>query len=325
MIVILSNRSLMLFNTLSASSSLDVLRYVDIDHFRESERYACAESIPLKAGHFAVLRASLALPSCSLSLVRTFPRIINGYDLSGRLVIVVPMNDVSSTRVNGKEIGQSLVLLKGSVNCTVYEPEGRLVAILSTRPEALHDNWLGFDHGYVLLRLPDVKLAGLQMLIRGILDTAAHQPEAISAKGLLEAMQATLFSCFEEAMCVGQVDRRGARSRYKEIVDRVDGAMNSHRVTEVNYAALADEIGISVRTMNTAVHAVCGSSPHRYAQLKRLWAIRRQLRNAAPGLTVKASALAHGFWHMGDFSRLYRDTLGELPSQTLANARHLLA
>ncbi|TPQ32811.1 AraC family transcriptional regulator [Bradyrhizobium guangdongense] len=315
----------MLFKTLSPSSALDVLQYADIDHFRESERYACAESIPLKAGRFAVLRASLALQSCSLSLVRTFPRIINGYDLSGRLVIVVPMNEISSARINGMDVGQSLIVLKGNVDCTVYEPEGRLVAILSIRPEALHARWLGFEQGHVLLRLPDHKLAGLQALIRGILETAAHQSEAMRTEGLLETMQATLFSCFDDAMCVGRADRAGARSRYKDIVDRIDDATNTNRVSDVNCDALADELGISVRTMHTAVHAVCGSSPHRYSQLRRLWAVRRQLRQGAPGLTVKASALAHGFWHMGDFSRFYRDTLGELPSQTLAGARRLLA
>ena len=127
----------MLFDNLHASTALELVRYADIDQFRESERYACAESIPLRAGHFAVLRANLALPSCSLSLVRTFPRIIKGYDLSGRLVIVVPMDEVISTRVNGRDIGRSLVILKANANCTVYEPEGRLVAILSIRPQGL--------------------------------------------------------------------------------------------------------------------------------------------------------------------------------------------
>ena len=99
--------SLMLFRNLCASPALDLHRYASIDHFRESERYAQAESIPLTARDFSVMRASLALPSCRLSLVRTFPRIINGYELSGRLIVVIPMDEVSSTRVNGRAIGQS--------------------------------------------------------------------------------------------------------------------------------------------------------------------------------------------------------------------------
>src|SRR5215467_11591257 len=102
----------MLFRDLRGSPTLDLQRYLDIDHFRESERYAHAESIPLKAQEFSVARASLSLPSCRLSLVRTFPRIINGYELSGRLIVVIPMNEVSSTRVNGRPIGQSLILLR---------------------------------------------------------------------------------------------------------------------------------------------------------------------------------------------------------------------
>jgi len=95
----------MLFKSLHASTSLELVRYTDIDQFRESERYANAESIPLRAGQFAALRANVVLPSCSLSLVRTFPRIIRGYDFSGRLIIVVPMDEVTSTRMNGEDIG----------------------------------------------------------------------------------------------------------------------------------------------------------------------------------------------------------------------------
>jgi AraC family ethanolamine operon transcriptional activator len=36
---------------------------------------------------------------------------------------------------------------------------------------------------------------------------------------------------------------------------------------------------------------------------------------------VKAVALANGFWHMGEFSKLYKATFGEMPSGTLAQAR----
>lgn len=314
----------MLFRNLHSSTSLELVRYADIDQFRESERYASAESVPLRSGHFSVLRASVALPSCSLSLVRTFPRIIKGYDLSGRLVIVVPMDHVISTRVNGRDIGRSLVILKGNANCTVYEPEGRLVAILSIRRDALAENWLTLDDGHGLLRLPEIALAQLQMHIRSVLETAAEHPLAIRTDGTPETIERALFSSFDEAMCAGQFERDQARTRYKTIVDHIERLVSVNQTTDIYCDTLAQEIGISTRTMHSAVNAVCGTSPLRYSQLRRLWAVRRQLRNGAPGLTVKASACAHGFWHMGDFSKLYRDTIGELPSQTLANARRLL-
>jgi AraC-like DNA-binding protein len=47
-------------------------------------------------------------------------------------------------------------------------------------------------------------------------------------------------------------------------------------------------------------------------------ALLRQER--ASQLLVKSVALAHGFWHLGQFSRDYRDHFGEAPSKTLAGA-----
>ncbi|MCK1313361.1 helix-turn-helix domain-containing protein, partial [Bradyrhizobium sp. 23] len=37
--------------------------------------------------------------------------------------------------------------------------------------------------------------------------------------------------------------------------------------------------------------------------------------------SVKAVALAFGFWHLSDFSRSYCDQFGETPSQTLESGR----
>ena len=50
-----------------------------------------------------------------------------------------------------------------------------------------------------------------------------------------------------------------------------------------------------------------------------LGVVRRGLR-AGPD-SVKAVALAFGFWHLSDFSRSYRDQFGETPSQTLERGR----
>jgi AraC family ethanolamine operon transcriptional activator len=47
--------------------------------------------------------------------------------------------------------------------------------------------------------------------------------------------------------------------------------------------------------------------------------VRRRLLAGAE--SVKAIALAFGFWHLGDFSASYRLQFGETPSQTLAKSR----
>ncbi|UCD70375.1 MAG: helix-turn-helix domain-containing protein [Betaproteobacteria bacterium] len=40
-------------------------------------------------------------------------------------------------------------------------------------------------------------------------------------------------------------------------------------------------------------------------------------------MRVREAAAKWGFWHMGEFSRVYRRLYGESPSQTLARAKQL--
>ena len=318
----------MLLKNSSASSALSLDEYADIDRFRDSERYVRAESIPLSADRFSAARASLELPSCTLSLVGTFPRIINGYDTGDRLILVVPMDGISSARINGQPMGQCLLLLKGSVNCTVLEPEGRLVAILLARPEALNCDWIGFENGYLLFRPSPSQLARLQTILRSMLELTSDAAEAISATDMQVAKQTSLLEALNAAINRNNTHNAADRKsldRYKAIVDRIDDLLRSDPTARPNCDWLADQTGASARTLQTAVRSICDLSTQSYVRLRRLWLVRRQLRTGAPALTVKAAALAHGFVHMGEFSETYRKTFGELPSETLANNRSSLA
>jgi len=312
----------MLFKALSPSTTLNLEAYVDVEHFRESERYVQAQSIPLATAPLSVLRASLSLPSATLSLVRTFPRIINGYDLSGQLVVVVPMDEVSSVRLNGRAVGHSVILIKGRANCTVLEPETRLVAVLSAHPDALGRPWGELAAGYLLLGLTPDSLSQVQTLIRTMLTFVAGQSEAVKITQL-RTLQETLFSALDDAFCRGTVEgpEPNAVTRYKQIVDHMDHEVLKHLTSSRTCEELASELSISVRTLQNAAQSVCGSGIHHYRRLRRLWLVRQQLRTGAAGLTIKSSALAHGFSHMGEFSRIYRAVFGEVPSRTLSESQ----
>src|SRR5579872_2774707 len=183
----------MLLRKSGASGALSLDEYADIDRFRDSERYVRAESIPLSADRFSAARASLKLPPYTWSLVRTFPRIINGYDTGNRLIIVVPMDGISSARINGEPIGQCLLLLKGSMNCTVLEPEARQVAILSAPPGTLNCGWIAFENGYLLFRPSPSQLVSLQAAIKSTLELASDGAGTISASHMQAAPGAPLF------------------------------------------------------------------------------------------------------------------------------------
>ncbi|WP_441238306.1 helix-turn-helix domain-containing protein [Bradyrhizobium sp. 930_D9_N1_4] len=313
---IATDRSLS-FHDLKASSALDLQSY-DVDHFGESERYAGASSMPLSAGAVAIMRARLSLPTLTLSLVKTFPRIIRGYDLAHAVAVVVPMDHVTATRINGQTIDSSVVILKGASDCLVYEPEGRLMAVAYFTPPA-REPWVRLSDGYHLLSPASDMLVALRGVISTTLETAAYDPDVLDEPDSRAVVEQSLLSTMEAAIRTS-VDGRSLHAKtdsYQRIVAEMERLIRRdlmiwHKTTE-----LAEQTGVSVRTLQSATQAICGMSPHRYSRVLRLWSVRKQLRLGSAGRSVKSCAIAHGFWHLSEFAASYRAAFGELPSETL--------
>lgn len=124
----------------------------------------------------------------------------------------------------------------------------------------------------------------------------------------------------EQSIRPTQFDKLPSRERYTAIVAELDALVRALPPSRPLYSnELAEQIGTSVRTLHSASLFVAGMSLHTYLRLKRLSQVRLQLSTGA--LSVKAAALGNGFWHLGDFSRVYRRAFGELPSQTRARAK----
>ena len=76
---------------------------------------------------------------------------------------------------------------------------------------------------------------------------------------------------------------------------------------------------ISERTLRYAFRHVLGMSPVAYLSRLRLHRVHKSLKEAnRQATTVTTEALQWGFWHVGDFSKAYKECFGELPSDTLA-------
>ncbi|HYI27621.1 MAG TPA: helix-turn-helix domain-containing protein, partial [Bradyrhizobium sp.] len=111
-------------------------------------------------------------------------------------------------------------------------------------------------------------------------------------------------------------------TRQFKVFRDVEAALSSDIGHAFYSGDLAKQVGVSVRTMHDAVKRYRGMSLHRYLRLRRLWLVRKRL--IAGSQSVKACALAYGFWHLGDFSRGYRSQFGETPSETLARSKDRL-
>ena len=84
--------------------------------------------------------------------------------------------------------------------------------------------------------------------------------------------------------------------------------------------AAASELNVSIRSIQLAVEEHFGVSFVRLARLVRLHQVHGAL---VLGLatSVSEAATRHGFWHLGRFSRYYREVFGQPPSQTVRSGR----
>ncbi|MFB2583996.1 AraC family transcriptional regulator [Herbiconiux liukaitaii] len=100
---------------------------------------------------------------------------------------------------------------------------------------------------------------------------------------------------------------------------RATDLIEAHPERAWRVAELADETGVSVRQLQEAFQRERGISPMELLRRTRLERARRELLDSDPArTTVSQIATRWGFFHLGRFSVLYRETFGESPSHSLA-------
>ena len=101
-------------------------------------------------------------------------------------------------------------------------------------------------------------------------------------------------------------------------VRRVLAAIEAEPERAWRLADLARCAGVSPRSLQEAFQRELGSTPLEQLRHTRLARARRDLLAADPGRTsVTEVAARWGFFHLGRFSQVYRETYHELPSRTL--------
>jgi len=313
-----------LLNELVESDFLKISRSPDFDHFRSIEGLGDTRSIPLHCRGFAASFASLRLKSCSVYLQRTFPRILQArYATSGALVYF-PMDDAASFILNGVEgRAPALLLVKGAASCEIVEPQANLIGIVNF-DNVSDRGWPGEVDSARLITTQPARLEALQGTARGALALASHSPDLVAQPHVIESIEESLLQAVDLAMDAAMPSaeaRRSSLSHYLALVRKFDEFLAANPGRTVYSADMARQFGVSVRTLHNAVVAVRGMSMHRYTRLRRLWNVRQQLVRGAAVQSIKALALVNGFWHMGEFTSLYRELFGETPQQTLLAAR----
>jgi AraC family ethanolamine operon transcriptional activator len=313
----------MQISSLHPSSALRTAGFANIDQFRQAFRSVEVQFTPLCRTATAE-QAILFLPGCEVYLLRTFPRVLDAALGKDCTFVGVTMADNFSFRFNGLEKDRPAMSLGyGGAGYKVLEGEGCFTAAMIFTPEIRSRGWPVQEKVF----LPCVITAEAEQRIRHVVFAAfqfasgapADALEAQALLGLKEAILAAIDSALADPPSLFEITRVGTSRRYFDIVQKIERALAERFGAPIYSDALADEIGVSVRTMHNAMLQFRGMSLHRYLRMKRLWSVRRQLLNGAH--KVSACALANGFWHLGEFAQFYVAQFGETPSQTLARAR----
>lgn len=97
--------------------------------------------------------------------------------------------------------------------------------------------------------------------------------------------------------------------------------IRAHADRTFDPASMAYEAGLSIRSLQLLFRREFDCTIVQFVLRQRLANARDRLGRGDPDTTVGAIARACGFHHLGEFSRAYKDAFGELPRQTLHNAR----
>ncbi|KRR25899.1 hypothetical protein CQ14_32980 [Bradyrhizobium lablabi] len=315
----------MQFQKLVPSPALSIVQFSDIDAFRPVEFVADARSVPLSLANFHTARAMVQLPGCQITVLSSFPRIVDVSYRATHGVVIFQIENDYDVAVNGMSVDRpAFIGMRGNVDLQFVEPRGSLHAIITLGAGLRDREW--FDTPDLLRPFtPTLEaLATVRSITTNILQTASARPALLLEPRSALALQEDLLLAIDEMFRRGRtpdVAGRIASRGYCRLVRMIDEYVAFHAASPIYSADLAEQCGVSVRTLGTAVASVRGMSLHRYLRLKQLWSARAQLVKGSDAITVTSCARANGFHHMGEFARLYRATFHETASTTLARAR----
>ena len=232
------------------------------------------------------------------------------------------MDEGVPIRFNGveEESRPAIVIGSGGAVYTQVERAPRQYASIVFTPEIEGRGWPRSGAAFRIVETSAAALHVLRELTLRVTSLSFERVDPLKFAEVSAAIRESLLAAVDSAIAdaVNMPSVSDATRQFK-VFREVEAALAGDMGHPFYSGDVARQVGVSVRTMHDAVKRYRGMSLHRYLRLRRMWLVRKRL--IAGSHSVKACALAYGFWHLGDFSRGYRSQFGETPSETLARSR----
>ncbi|MBP0625274.1 AraC family transcriptional regulator [Cupriavidus consociatus] len=189
------------------------------------------------------------------------------------------------------------------------------------RLEALCAQWVGhaLDRDLVFDLLPlSTQLAQTLSGMIFVLESQASPLPAAAQKSMEEALFSMLLTGHQHNY--SRAIRRPESAPTTWLVRRFQEFVRENAENEVSIASISESLGVSIRTLQSAVEKWLNTTPNAYLRDYRLDRIRDVLNRGDKHTSVTEVAFGNGFFHMGRFSAYYKLKFGEYPSDTLLRA-----
>lgn len=248
----------------------------------------------------------------------------------GSRTFAVPTAIEGSGWYGGETYTAHSMLTLGAGDELDFRTPRRLEVLACTADAAALDAYaLQVDHRNLETEIGGRKLApttphqieALAALLRTMMASLRATPELLRHPQMRKAMEQALFAALLDALSSPAALPPPAPScRARQlVVARARDYMQEHIDEPIMVADLCMELGVSRRTLQYSFQDVLDLNPVKFLRAIRLNAVRRALKQAAPGgrASVADIAARWGFWHLSHFAAEYRTMFGELPSETL--------
>ena len=185
----------------------------------------------------------------------------------------------------------------------------------------------GWPQGLEVLHRDPQRVLALFQRARLVVDTAARHPSLFNDREQeRSAAQVELVEALLHALGAARDFQPTRSDRTRQARSHLVRTVEDHALAHIGEALYVTDLcraaAVSERSLEVAFNEVLGLTPTAYLRRLRLHRVRQALLAAQPGsTTVSTQALAWGFWHLGEFSRDYKDCFGESPSETLRSGR----
>lgn len=315
------------FADLVPSQHLQLFSYQDVDHFRSAFRDANVDIVPTANFNGDLGQAVLSLSGCTVYLLRTFPRIVRSALKGAGAFFVFSLRDAPSVIFNGKQPApSSFTFARGPAEYRAVERNPGYYAAIAFASAMEGRGWPQTHGEFLSIPISHDMRSMVRAQIARLFETTSQNPDLNSIPGadiaLIDSLLETLDLTFagHSSSDAASRTRHGAAAALR-VLREIDEYADANASRPIYSEEIAAAFGVSVRTLANLMVQSNDMSLQRYLRLRRLWSARRQLLTGAQNLKIKEVALAHGFWHMGDFAARYFRQFGEHPSSTQTRAR----